>query len=42
MFKSSGLKQSALSEFFHELSAVTLEAERKRGDVEIDFYPFEL
>ena len=38
MFKSCGLKPSALSEVFYELSAVTFEAERKRGDVEINFY----
>ena len=36
MFKSCGLKASALSEVLHELSAVTLEAERKRGDVEVN------
>ena len=36
MLKSCGLKPSALSEVPHELSAVTLEAERKRGEVEID------
>ena len=38
MFKFCELKPSALSEVSHELSAVTLEAERKRGDVEIDFH----
>ena len=37
MFKSCGLKRSALSEVSYELSAVTLEEERKRGDVEISF-----
>ena len=39
MFKSCGLKPSALSEVSYELSAVTLEAERKRGDVEVYFCP---
>ena len=35
--KGAPRKASALSEVFHELSAATFEAERKRGDVEIDF-----
>ena len=33
MFKSCGLKPSALSEVFSSLVPVTFEAERKRGDV---------
>ena len=39
MFKSCGLKRSALSEVFTSLVTVTLEEERKRGDVEIDTCP---
>ena len=38
MFKFFELKPSALSEVFSSLASATLEAERKRGDVEIDFY----
>ena len=37
MFKSFGLKLSALSEVFSSLVSATLEAERKRDDVEITF-----
>ena len=35
MFKSYGLKLSALSEVFSSLVPAALETERKRGDVEI-------
>ena len=37
MFKSCGLKPSALSEVLSSLVPVTLEVEQKRGDVRICF-----
>ena len=39
MFKSCGLKRQHLARFFTSLVSVTLEAERKRGDVEFVFRP---